>query len=286
MWLIATLLFVFFAVIDQNPMDVFVDPRLSQATKMRIETQFGYDQSIGVQYLLFLKGCVTGQLGMSFVYKQPVAQVLAPTMLRSLILGTISVTIAVLGCLAWLSVMARSKSYRAKWVPVILLVVPSLVWAVTTRWLLLTVFDWYPFASYTGGMFRWSIEAVIPALTLALPVSGYLALCLQARLDEMDHMPFVIAAWGRGASQQQILWRHKFRQLWPTAVQLLALHLPAIAGGSLVIECIFGFSGLGLLLVDAALGRDLPLLSAASLYVSALGLLGYELGNVFQRRQS
>lgn len=292
LWLVATLIFLSLAWIGGNPVDQLVDPRLDAQTRRAIETRFGYDQSLTNQYRRFLVQAAKGDLGTSFTRKRPVTRAMLEVAPFSMALGALSVIWSLVLTAIMLFLLhgfsGGGWTARVRSVNLVFLVLPSFLWAASMRWLFGSFWGWFPLVGLTDGdpVWLWFAHLSFPALAIALPVAGLATAYLHEQLETLDTAPFVIAALGRGVSPNRVYWRHKLPQVVPGMIQLLGLQLPMITGGALVVECVFGWSGLGVLLFDAALGRDVPLLVGGSLYLGAFSVLGYQLADAARKRWS
>ncbi len=290
LWLLATSIFLSSWWIGGNPVDLWVDPRLDTTTRQQIEANFGYDKPVLQQYVHYLSGLAHGDMGVSFTRKQPVSRVLFGVLPHSAALGCLALLWAIFITLLTLHLAHFGGTrwwgkFGRQW-DVFGILVPSFLWAALFRWLLGRWFGWFPFVNLNESaswMNEWLLHGSIPAIAISLPIAAQASTYLNSRLEELVQLPYAIAARGRGVHRLRILWFHLLPQVVPSAIQLLGLNLPIIAGGALVVECVFGWSGLGTLLFDATLGRDVPLLVGASLYIGLFSVLGYQLADRWRK---
>lgn len=293
LWFTLSLIFLALVAMKGNPISLFMDPRLGTERLAELEALYGYSDSPLQQYLNYLRNVVRGELGFSFLFKRPVADVIPQRLLASVGLGLSAYFLAGgLSILLLLGLDKRRPQVLQKCstaLHMFLLSVPSFVLATLLMGLLGVRWHLFPITG-SRGLFAQDLgfwanfvdiahHAVLPVLSLALPFTGQLTAYLQEQLVALEQSPFVISARGRGLSEQRIFWNHKLRVLLPSVFQLGGLYLPTVAVGTLIIESIFGWSGMGELLFDAVTARDFPLLLGGSLGTVLFVVTGYEVAN-------
>ncbi len=292
-WLVITILFLALVLMKGNPVSLFLDPRLSPELQVRLKKIHGYDRPPLEQYLNYLKNVSGGELGISFMYKRPVKDVLASRLGKTLWLGGLSYCLGTVLCLLLLMGLnlPRSAWLRRGWemVYLLFLTVPSFIFATLFIAILGVRLKLFPiFGSrdiFAVETFGWQaflnmlFHSVLPAFSLALPMAGQFTSYLHEQMRILDGKPYILSARGRGVSEWRIFLNHKLRSLLSSFIQLAGLYLPMIAGGALVLEAMFGWSGMGLVLVDATLARDYPLLLGGCLLTAFFVIPGYELSD-------
>lgn len=233
-----------------------------------LNEKYGFDDPLAVQYLRYVTGLFRGDLGTSYTQKRPVTEVIGGQLLPSLTLTVAALVIAWLLALgvtllsvrrgrirsavgsAWEAVTASLPHY---WVGVVLLV----VFAVRLRL--------FPVIGGTSG---WG--TVLPVLTLAIPLAGFLGQVIRDEFDHVLDQPFVTTARTRGMSDLGVRLRHVLRHAVLPAVTLSGWALGALVSGAVITENIYGRPGIGQVLVTAVNTRDLPTVSGIVLVVAAV----------------
>jgi peptide/nickel transport system permease protein len=233
-----------------------------------LNDKFGFDDPLVVQYLHYVAGLFRGDLGTSYTQKRPVTEVIGGQLLPSLTLTVAALAVAWLLALgvtlltvkrgrllsglgsAWEALTASLPHY---WVGVVLLV----VFAVQLR-----VFP------IIGGTSAWG--TVLPVLTLAIPLAGFLGQVTRDEFEQVLEQPFVTTARTRGMSDLGVRLRHVLRHAVLPAVTLSGWALGALVAGAVIAENIFGRPGIGQVLVTAVNTRDLPTVSGIVLVVAAV----------------
>ncbi len=281
------------ALVRGNPASLFLDSRLTEANREKLSRIFGYDQSAPRRYWIYLGNVARGELGTSFIHKQPVARVLKSRIGKTLWLGGMAFTMA-LGltlCLLW-GLRGNRPSWMRKACDALynlFLVTPSFILAALLIALLgvkLRLFPIFgsgplfgPSESLLDAPARFFAYGFLPSLSLALPLAGQFTAYLHRQMELLQEASFIMSARGRGVPEWRIFLNHELRALLPVIVQMAGLYLPMIAGGALVIEAMFGWSGMGLLLYDAVLARDYPLLLGGAIWTALFVVPGYELAD-------
>lgn len=274
LWVVATVIFIAIRMIPGDPAEAIMGGPGSQASAEALDTareQYHLNEPILVQYALYLGQLVTGDLGTSYAQQRPVVQIMAEMLPATLQLTLISLVIAWLIALVMAAVAARSNRLGQAMGTVIEVVAA----AVPHFWLgamLIIIFStwlgWLP-AVDTG-----TVQGIIlPALTLAVPLSGFLAQLMRDSLVTAMNSPFALAARARGASEGQVFFRHGFRHAALPALNLTGWAVATSISGAVVVEEVFARPGLGRSLLGAVLTRDMPMVTGIALFSALIYML-------------
>ena len=286
--LVVTLTFIVVQAAPGSYADAIDNPRLSPESRQLIRERYGLDRPPLAQYLSWLGAVATGDLGISFMYKQPVTRVLARALPPTLLLaGTALLLDLVLG-LALALTAARRPFGLADRVTTVL----SLgVYGMPSFWLaglFVLVFSvglgWFP-ASHMHSVNAGSLSGAarfvdlvrhlfLPATCLGLVGAAGTARYLRATLLDVRASRWMLAARARGLPRWRLLWVHALRPALLPVVTLVGLSLPILISGSVVIEAIFSWPGMGLVLFNSARARDIPLILGATLVGAVAVILG------------
>lgn len=274
-WITATV--VFFALrISGDPLEAIMGGPGSQAgpeAVARAKEAYGLDQPLVVQYLAQLWRTATLQFGDSYARKQPVADLLAANLPPTLLIATLALllawALAVLGAL--IGAVSRGRVGRA--VRAALSGIETVA-SVTPQFFVGAVLI-LVFASGLGILPATSTGAkpaglVLPVITLAVPIAGYLAHVLHGSLAEADAAPFATTARSRGASETRVLLRHTLRHAALPGVALSGWAYGSLLSGAVVVEALFARQGLGRMLLEAATVRDVPVVIGAVVVIALL----------------
>ena len=242
--------------------------RWSAAELAPVNHQFGFDQPLLIQYANYVGGLLRGDLGTSYTQHKPVTEVIGAEIAPSLVLTvTALVTAWVIALAVILLTVKRSRFVTAVgstwealtaslppyWIGVMLLV----VFAVELR-----IFPVIGGTSARG--------TVLPVLTLALPLAGFLGQVTRDEFEKVLDQPFVTTARTRGMSDTGVRLRHALRHSVLPAVTLSGWALGALLSGAVIAENVFGRPGIGQVLVVAVNTRDVPTVSGIVLVVAGV----------------
>ena len=249
-----------------------VDP----AEVAALRTEYGFDQPVWLQYLSRLGAALRGDFGHSMSTGSPVTSVIAAALPATALLALIAVSLAVV--IAAVIAIATSTSHG--WLRRFLLSLPPLGVAIPTFWLALVLLQIFSFRLGllpAFGAEGWT-SLVLPAITLALPVSASMAQVFASSLDATWGSPFVQTARAKGARRPRLLTRHVLRNALSPALTVAGVTLGAVLAGSVVTESVYGRPGLGRLAEQAVAAQDIPVvqgivvLAAAIFVIANLGV--------------
>ena len=287
-WLILTLTFIVVQLAPGSYADTIDHPGLSADAREAIRGTYGLDKPATVQYFKWLGATITGDLGTSFLFKEPVARVISRALPPTILLaGSALIIDLVLGLL--IAVTATRRPYG--WVDRITTFLSLGVYGLPSFWvagMLILIFaawlGWLPASHmHSVGAQEMSGAArlvdllrhlLLPALSLGLVGAAATARYLRSTLLETRASQFVLAAKARGLSRRRILWIHSLRPALLPLITVFGLSLPMLVSGSVVIESVFSWPGMGLVLWRAAQARDIPLIMGVTLIGAAAVIVG------------
>lgn len=274
-WIVATV--VFFALrASGDPLEAILGGPGSQAGPEAVaqaRETYGLDQPLILQYLAQLWRVATLQLGDSYARRQPVADLIGTQLPGTLLLAALALLLAWALALVGSTIAqtARGRVGRAaagalRAVELVATVMPQfwlgavliLVFAASLRILPAT----------SGGDDPAGL--VLPVVTLAVPIAGFLAQLSRDALLEADRAPFAVTARSRGAGEARVLLHHTLRHASLPALSLSGWAFGHLLSGAVVVESLFARPGLGRLLLDAAMSRDVPVVVGAVVVVALM----------------
>jgi peptide/nickel transport system permease protein len=285
-----TLLFFLMRVVPGDPLSRLSDDRpISPREIARLRERYGLDQPIGRQYAAFLTGAARGDLGVSIEFGRPVTRLIAERLPATLLLGgTVLLLNFTLGL--WLGVRQAVRQGRAtdRWLEVASLAgysVPSfwlgllLAWLAATHWRILPSGGMHDvLLDRDAGGARIVLDVLrhlaLPALTLSLVSIAATMRYQRTAMLEALAFPFVQTARAKGITERRVVWHHAWRNALFPVITLFGLWLPVLVTGSVFVEQVFAWPGLGSLAAGAVGGRDYPLLMGTALLASALVVAG------------
>ena len=263
-----------------------LDPTISADTLETLSLRYGEDDPLGVRYARWLGGLMRGDLGVSVTHRVPVAQLLGPRIGATLLLGTTSTALAWLLALALGSLAAlRPGALADRFVSALqalLLALPEIVLALLAL-LLAAHVRWLPVGGLPvgEGPAETLRHLILPMAVLALGGLAGLVSHVRTEMAGALDAPAVRAARGHGLGRRRLLLHYVLPEAANPLISLFGFSFGALLSGSLVVEAVFSWPGLGPLLLAAIQNRDLPVVVAAILMSSALLILGQLLADVW-----
>ena len=234
------------------------------------KAELGLDKPFMTQYLAWLKGMLTGDMGKSYVSGLDVFGTFTSKLPATLLLTALSLVMTVvvsipLGILAAVK-RGRAIDYALRFISFIGNSMPGFLIALLLMHLFSIRLKWLPVIS-DGLSLR---SALMPAMTLAIAMSSkYMRQVRAAVLDELSKN-YVTGARARGVRGQVILWNSVIRSSMLTIITLLSLSIGSLLGGTAIIENIFMWDGVGKMAVDAITMRDYPLIQAYVVWMAII----------------
>ena len=268
LWGAATLAFLAFRIIPGDAVSVMLGPqaKVSEAVKAGVRAELGLDRPPLEQYVSYVGGLLRGDLGTSYQLRMPVGEVIGRQLGPTLQLTASALLIAVIIALA-VALLARGAVARSVVAGIELVVLSSPVFWIGI--VLLAVFafglGWFPVAGT-----RSPATVVLPALTLALPVSALISQVLRDGIDEAERQPFAETARSRGAGPARLVLRHSLRHGAAGALTLTAYLIGSLLGGAVLVETVFARPGLGRVTLTAIVDRDLPVVAGVIMLSAAV----------------
>ena len=285
---IVTFNFVLFHLLPGNPVQLLArSGHLTPQAVADITRVYGLNHPPLEQYLIYLRGLLHGQLGISYTYRERVSVLLGQYLGNTiLLLAGATVLTIVLGVLAGVvAANRRGGGYDSA------IVTASVIgWSLPTFWtgliLAFVLGVWLhafpifgmetPNAVYTSQLQR--VEDIgahlfLPTLTLVIVNIAQFVLVARAAVIEVLSEDFMLTATAKGLLPRRILWRHAVRNALLPIVTSSALLIGLVVGGAIEVETVFSWPGMGLLVYNAVLNRDYPVIEAAFLVFAIVVLL-------------
>jgi peptide/nickel transport system permease protein len=289
-WLVVTLIFVLIRMAPGDPAEFLVPPTAAAGDAARLRSELGLDRPLAIQYARWAGAVVRGNLGESFSSRQPVSRLLLDAAPVSIALGGISL---LLTFLIGVPLGMFQAAHRGRALDRLTTVVTTAVYAAPTFWIALALVAVFTYGAATfglpeamrlpafgirtpgGGVHGWAAfldltrHAVLPVATLA--AVGAAGIARYSRSAVADVLPdgWVGTARAKGATPSRVYGRHVLRNITPQLVMLGALSLPGLVAGSVFVESVFSWPGLGRAMLVAIQARDYPVVMGATVFYAA-----------------
>jgi peptide/nickel transport system permease protein len=277
---ISLLVFLLTAAIPGDPARAVLGKAATPAQLAAFDAEHGLNAPLYVQYWHFVTNLLRGNLGTSFASGQPVATVIGARFLRTfwlvLFAWLIAATVAVPGGI-WTGRRAGGLVDSASSAVVLTVAaLPEFVIGLLAVFVVAVKLHVLPVNSTTAGFSDSPFSGgdfsayVLPAVTIALTIIPYITRLARANAREVNSEPYIRAAILRGVPGSRLTFLHVLPNAAPPVVNALALQFAGSIGGVVVTETVFGFPGIGQLLVQAVGDRDLPVVQAITMIIGAV----------------
>jgi len=277
--LISIVIFSLIHIVPGNPIDNLLGPGMTLEHQRKLTEKYYLDKPIHIQYVIWFKNFLHGDLGRSIIEKRPVSELLMHHLPYSLNLGLSAI---VLSFIFGVSMGIISASARNTILDHIAMVFALLGVTIPSFWLgliLILIFavmlGWFP---VTGSGSLQTL--VLPAITLALGGAGLIARITRVSMLEVISKDFVVLLHAKGLSKRAILLKHILRNALIPVITILGLRLGWVLGGAVTVEIVFARPGLGQLLITGLYSRDYPVVQGALLLLAMGIMLGTFLADI------
>lgn len=265
---VSMIVFVLIRLIPGDPAELMASQWATADDIAQVRRAWGLDQPLPIQYGVFLGNLLRGDLGRSVASGVPVAREIAARYPATLLLAAASMAVAVgIGGMAGVVSARRPYSWwdHAAMILALVGVSTPAFWAGLMLILLFSVvLGWLP-ASGMGSV----RHLVLPAVTLGMVAAGIIARQTRSSMLDVLSQDYVRTAWAKGLAESAVTYRHALKNALIPVVTIVGLQFGTLLGGSVVVESVFAWPGMGRLLVDAVMVRDYPIVQAAVLLFAA-----------------
>ncbi|THT99625.1 ABC transporter permease [Lampropedia puyangensis] len=272
LWITVTLLFFAQVVLPGDRATIYLNVYEGQSVERTpeelapINAEFGFDRPLLVQYADYLGGVVRGDLGIALQSRRPVTEMIGEQIGATAQLTAVAIVFAWLITLFWVVATAGRSNRISRFGAAI----EALLAGMPHYWLglLLLLFfavrlDWFPVVGGSALAGLW-----LPAITLALPLAGFLGQAIRAEYERALQQPHVLSSRARGTADLRVRVVHALRPALIPGITLSGWALGALVSGAVIVENVFSRPGIGALLVSAVELKEFELISGIILIVS------------------
>lgn len=275
-----------YVIISMAPGDavsLMVDPNLSQADMDRMRENLGLNDPIPVRYAKWVGELMRGNLGYSFLNRQPVTTRIGERFGPTLNLSIMALLLAYLVAIP-VGVISATRQYS--WIDygssVFALVgvsIPNFFLGIGLIYVFSLQLDLLPVSGmYTLGIDRTFADTarhlILPAFVLSSATMGSVTRYMRSSLLDVVRQDYIRTARAKGLSERVVVYKHALRNALLPVITLLGLQVPALFGGAIITEQIFGWPGMGRLAIEAITQRDYPVLMGLNLLTAVLVVAG------------
>jgi peptide/nickel transport system permease protein/oligopeptide transport system permease protein len=264
--------FVTMRVVPGDPARLVAGADAGPEELATIRAQFGLDQPLPVQFGMYLRDVSRGELGRSLKTQRPVVDEIRPRLVNTVILAVLSTAFAtVLGLGAGVVAAARRHSrfdYATMAVAMVGVSTPPFYLGIVLIVVFAVLLRWLP-SGGAGGV----AHLILPAVTLGASTLGIVARMTRASMLEVFDEDYVRTARAKGVPERGVVGRHALRNALLPVIAVVALQFGFVLAGSVLVETVFSYPGIGWLIVESISMRDFPVVQGAILLVTLLSVL-------------
>ncbi|MGH7557712.1 MAG: ABC transporter permease [Gemmatimonadota bacterium] len=285
----STIIFFLMHAAPGDPTSIYLgNPNIDPRVIEQMRHNLGLDQPVHIQYVKWISSFLQGDFGYSFSQKRPIADILKDTMPNTLLLsGVALVIIFALGVVIGTVQAVRQYS----WVDNLASALAFFFWSMPGFWfglMLILLFayklQWLPASQMTSVNYEFMSGSaqlmdrlkhlLLPALALGVGGAASVARYMRSGMLEQVRQDYVRTARAKGLSEGKVIFKHAMRNALIPIVTLLGLFLPFLMAGSVLIETVFAWPGMGRTIVTAIFQRDYPVVLATAFVISVMVILG------------
>lgn len=273
MWLVATTTFFLFRVLPGDPAAITLGVDATEESRAAIRHEMGLDRPLFEQYLTWLGRLLRGDLGVAYAQgRQPVADLLGGPLLRTLELAVIATVIAIVISIP----LAKASASRpgsvvdqlSRALAIVGFSLPSFWLGILLLLLFSQALGWFPAGGYVPfaespiGYIR---SVTLPAVAVSVILAGIFIRFLRASMLEALGQDYIRTAQAKGVTERRVSYQHALRNALLPFVTIVGMQFGLLVGGLVVVEQVFNWPGIGLLMVQAILSRSYDLVQGAVL---------------------
>lgn len=299
---VAIIVFLFMRLMPGDPVDIMMGQggSVSAGEMEQLRSEFNLDQPLHIQLSMFLGNLVKGDFGYSYLQKRPITALIGERLPATIELAIgamlISLMIAIpIGIISavrqnsWIDRISMSGAFLGIsmpgfWLGIVLL----LIFSVELKWFpvqgrlgtnitLQNITGFYVLDSLLSGnsiaLLSSLSHLVLPSITLGAPMAAVVARVLRSSMLETLRSDYVTLARAKGAPENTVVLRHALRNALIPTVTVVGLQVGVLLGGNMIVETVFGWPGLGRMVVSAIFNRDFPLVQGAVMVYASIFVL-------------
>lgn len=256
-----------------EPVDLIVGPNATPEVYENVRESLGLNRSLPMQYSIFLKNLLKGDLGRSILQNRPVSEMILERFPVTFKLGILSLLLSFIIAVP-IGVIAAIKrntylDYVSMTGALIGISMPTFWFALILLYFFGYRLGWFPISGYgTLG------HLVLPVITVGLTDAAVTARMVRSSMLEVIGADYVRTARAKGVHENLVMGKHALKNALIPVITLLGMRVGWIFGGSVILETVFSIPGIGRLIVDGIFSRDYPVVQGSILVLAASVLIG------------
>jgi peptide/nickel transport system permease protein len=282
--ILATLIVFLMVYLTGDPITALSPPHASPAELQRLRVKYGFDRPVYFQYGLFLWNLIHGNLGISVgraTLNNQVSSLIVQKLPRTLELMAIGLTISYsIGIPLGIYSALRHNSIGDRSVMVFTLVayaMPSFWLGILFMMLFVVKLGWLPAEGTVGGF----ASIILPAMTLGVGNAALTTRMMRSSMLEVIRQDYITQLRSRGLPEREIIFRHALKNAILPVITVIGLDIGWFIGGAVVVETVFSWPGIGMLMTRAIANSDFPLVQGCVLILAIFVILGNLMADIF-----
>ncbi|WP_042146622.1 ABC transporter permease [Paucisalibacillus sp. EB02] len=274
-FLVSLITFAVFQIIPGDPIRIMLGPEADEARVETLEKQLGLDQALPIQYVNWMSGVFTGDLGDSIRFSRPVSELIADRLPVTLSLAFLSIAIVIMVAIPLGIYIAKRPNTLRDFV---FSSVTQVGMAIPSFWLgmilMLGLGMSFQFFSISGYV-PWSESItgaigslLLPAITIAIPQIAISFRYIRNTILEQLQLDYVRTIRSKGITERAVIYRHVLRNAMIPILTVFGLIFAEVVAGTIIVEQVFGLPGFGSLLITSISYRDFPLIQGIVMYIT------------------
>ncbi|HHV18243.1 MAG TPA: ABC transporter permease [Thermoanaerobacterales bacterium] len=275
-----TITFFILRFMPADPISILIDPKMGPEVQAQMIRRFGLDKSVPEQYFIFLKGLVTGDLGLSFKNQQPVIEIIMQKLPWTLLLLFVVVVLSLLVGIPIGVLAARKQGKFADKLINFMVTLGISVFLPFLAFGFLYIFAYYFKLFPTGGAYTpppkqglayyldVAKHAVLPSLTLFCSHVASVVLYTRNSMIDVFNEDYIRTAYSKGLNEPMVIRYHALKNAMIPTITVTGLMIGTMVGGAVMTETIFAWPGVGRLIYDSVSAMDYPVLQGAFLILA------------------
>lgn len=256
-----------------EPVDLIVGPNATPEVYENVRESLGLNRSLPVQYSIFLKNLLRGDLGRSILQNRPVSELILERFPVTFKLGILSLILSFVIAVP-IGVIAAIKrntylDYVSMTGALIGISMPTFWFALLLLYFFAYRLGWFPISGY--GTVK---HLILPVITVGLTDAAVTARMVRSSMLEVIGQDYVRTARAKGVHENKVMGKHALKNALIPVITLLGMRVGWIFGGSVILETVFSIPGIGRLIVDGIFSRDYPVVQGSILVLAASVLIG------------
>lgn len=276
-YFVATMVFFSVRAIPGDPVSLMLGSSAGPTARQALREELGLNQPIYIQYIEWLASILRGDLGQSIFSRQPVLDQLIGVAEPTLSIGLVGIVIATIIAIPT-GIISAVRQYRFEdhvatfiaflgismpsfWIGIVLILVFSAT---------LNVLPAFSYVSFTEGIVPWFRHVLLPAIAVGVPYGGILMRMTRSSMQEVLNEDYMRTARAKGLDERLVLLKHGLQNALIPVVTIAGILFGLLLGGVVAVEIVFGYQGLGRLLINSIQRRDFPIVQGSVIIISFL----------------